>query len=153
VDDVSTITSGYITHDLIRSSVLYRSLQGFWQAIDPTSPLVAKYGCKPYRISREGLPGIPNEPGSISYIDPNPEDPDSSRVWYLPPPSRAYEFWSDWLSYLKNQGVSWIKVDNQASMSILDGVEGAECGRAMWEGMVRAAEEIFGSGRVLHCMR
>jgi hypothetical protein len=44
-------------------------------------------------------------------------------------------------------------VDNQASMSILDGVEGAECGRAMWEGMAKAAEEVFGSGRVLHCMR
>jgi hypothetical protein len=38
-------------------------------------------------------------------------------------------------------------------MSILDGVEGAECGRAMWEGMAKAAEEVFGSGRVLHCMR
>jgi hypothetical protein len=151
MDDVSTITSGYTTHDLIRSPVLYRSLQGFWQAIDPNSSLVRKYGCLPYLISRDGLPGIPNEPGSISYI--NPDLPDSSRVWYLPPPSRAYDFWSDWLSYLQIQGVSWIKVDNQASMSILDGVEGAGCGRAMWEGMVRAAEEVFGPGRVLHCMR
>lgn len=42
-------------------------------------------------------------------------------------------------------------------MSILAGIEGAECGKAMWEGMVRAAQEVFGkhegSGRVLHCMR
>jgi len=110
---------------------------------------VPKYACKAYPISRTGLPGIPNEPGTISYIDPS----DSHPVWYLPPPDRAHDFWSDWFVYLKSQGVSWIKVDNQASMSVLAGVEGAECATAMWKGMCEAADETFGPGRVLHCMR
>lgn len=133
---------------------LYRldtSLGGFWCAIDKDSPLVSKYSCKPYPISRSYLPGIPNRPSTISYLPPTSTS-SSPHVWYLPPPTQAYRFWSDWFSSLRSQGITWVKVDNQASLTILSGREGVECMEAMWEGMVMAAEEVFGPGRVLHCM-
>ena len=73
-------------------------------------------------------------------------------VYYLPPPSEAYRFWKDWFEYLYAQGVTFLKVDNQGSASVLDGADGAECMLALWRTMTKAADEVFGHGRVIHCM-
>jgi hypothetical protein len=45
-----------------------------------------------------------------------------------------------------------VKVDDQAYGSLLDGVSGGEEFVAMWDGMTRAANEVFADNKVIHCM-
>jgi hypothetical protein len=94
------------------------------------------------------MPGITNEPGSVTHL------PTGHGVWYLPHPDDAFRFWRDWFAYLKEQGITWVKVDNQASLSFLAGVQGAEAHTGMWQGMTRAARDVWGddTGRVIYCM-
>lgn len=122
---------------------------GYWHGIHPDSPLIAKYDCQPYTATRANLPGLDhnNHYGAISHL------PSGTKTWYLPSPTKAALFWRDWFTYLKKQGVSWVKVDNQASLNLLEGSAGAACEKAMWEGMTSAAKEVFGgSHNVLNCM-
>jgi len=76
----------------------------------------------------------------------------AGRTWYLPHPSRAYDFWRDYFQTCAAAGVTFAKVDNQASISLLGDLDGAEAGAALWNGMFRAANDVFGPNRVIHCM-
>ncbi|EKD01103.1 hypothetical protein A1Q2_04601 [Trichosporon asahii var. asahii CBS 8904] len=100
---------------------------GYWNGVHPDSPLVEKYGCKPFKYS-------------------NPYD--SGEYWVPTKP----EFWSDWFAWLKSQGVSFLKVDNQASLTFLHGIQGAEVATQVYTLMLAAADATFGPGRVVHSM-
>ncbi|KAJ9092319.1 hypothetical protein QFC19_008753 [Naganishia cerealis] len=125
---------------------VWMTLEGYWKAIHPDSPLARKYRIEPYALDRAYMPGITNEPGNVSHL------PTGHGTWFLPHPDDAFAFWRDWFTYLREQGVTWVKVDNQASLSFVAGVRGAEAHTGMWEGMTRAAEEVWGAGRVVYCM-
>lgn len=115
---------------------------GYWDGIDPESELVKNYDCQRLTTSNHRIPHIEHKPvGS----------PPTS-VWWLPRPDRAFQFWHDWFSYLKSCGVDFVKVDNQAKFVIVDGISSGEYHAAMWNGMVKAGDEIFGKGRIIHCM-
>ncbi|OWZ61184.1 hypothetical protein AYX15_06595 [Cryptococcus neoformans] len=132
--------------DTIQVGVWMSLVGGYWDSISPDSPLIAKYKCQPYPASRARLPGIPNEPFAVGFL------PGGEGTYWLPPPSESLKFWRDWFNYLKSQGVDFLKVDNQGSMSLVDGTEGVECQHALWENMVKASDEVFGKGKVIHCM-
>ncbi|OCF30520.1 hypothetical protein I316_07848 [Kwoniella heveanensis BCC8398] len=119
---------------------------GYWDGICPDSPLIGRYNCKPYPVSRDRIPGMANVPFTPGYL------PGGKGVYWLPPPEESLRFWTDWFVYLKAQGVDFLKVDNQGSLSLLDGVEGVECQHALWKNMVAASDQVFGKGNVIHCM-
>ncbi|KAJ9109313.1 hypothetical protein QFC21_000642 [Naganishia friedmannii] len=127
---------------------VWMTLEGYWKSIHPDSPLARKYRIERYTLDRSYMPGISNEPGSVTHL------PTGRGAWYLPHPGDAFRFWRDWFTYLHQQGITWVKVDNQASLSLLAGVEGARAHTGMWEGMTRAAEAVWGAegGRVIYCM-
>ena len=130
----------------VRDVGVWMTLEGYWKGIHPDSPLARKYEFKGYALDRAYMPGIDNHPGNVTYL------PTGHGTWYLPSPAYAHAFWHDWFTYLAGQGITWVKVDNQASLSFLAGTEGAEAHTAMWEGMTRAAEEVWGPGAVVYCM-
>jgi hypothetical protein len=126
----------------------FRLTGGYWDSVCPESPLVKRYKMREYSVSRDRLPEsiIPNEPFTVLYI------PDGKATWYLPPPETSFQFWFDWFTYLKSQGVDFLKVDNQGSLIALDGIDGSECRTALWKNLVLASDQVFGKGRVIHCM-
>ncbi|KAJ9125662.1 hypothetical protein QFC22_000624 [Naganishia vaughanmartiniae] len=130
----------------VRDVGVWMTLEGYWKSIHPDSPLVQKYRIEAYDLDRRYMPGISNEPGSVTHL------PTGRGTWILPHPDDAFRFWKDWFTYLKQEGVTWVKVDNQASLSFLSGVRGAEAHTAMWRGMTQAAEVVWGAGRVIYCM-
>jgi hypothetical protein len=131
---------------------VWMTLAGYWNSIAPDSPLAKKYEMRQFKLNRNNVPGIfwANDgfDGQQSGTITNPED----RTWCLPPPHLAYDFWKDYFSSCAQAGVSFAKVDNQAYGSYLDGVAGGEQFVAMWNGMIRAANDVFGENKIIHCM-
>jgi hypothetical protein len=131
---------------------VWMTLAGYWNSIAPNSPLAEKYEMRTFKLNRDNVPGIVwpdagfdgQQSGSIN----NPED----RTYCLPPPHLAYIFWKDYFSSCAEAGITFAKVDNQAYGSYLDGVEGGEQFVAMWNGMTKAANEVFGENKIIHCM-
>jgi len=131
---------------------VWMTLHGYWNSIAPTSPLAKKYEMREFKLNRDNIQGIDwpkndfdgQQSGSIS----KPE----KRIWWLPPPHLAYAFWKDYFTSCFDAGISFVKVDDQAYGSLLDGVSGGEEFVAMWDGMTRAANEVFGDNKVIHCM-
>ncbi|OZJ02478.1 hypothetical protein BZG36_05143 [Bifiguratus adelaidae] len=136
----------------VRDVGVWMTLAGYWNSIIPGSPLAQKYEMRMFKLNRDNVPGIhwrnKGFDGQQSGTITKPED----RAWCLPPPHLAYAFWKDYFSTCAEAGISFVKVDNQAYCSFLDGVEGGEEFVALWNGMTRAANEIFGENRVIHCM-
>ncbi|KAJ5812308.1 hypothetical protein N7474_008609 [Penicillium riverlandense] len=131
---------------------VWMTLYGYWNSVAPDSPLAKKYEMRTFRLNPNNLPGIPQPLGGFdthqtcSIADPK------YRVYCLPPKHRAYDFWKDYFSSCATAGVSFVKVDNQAYGSFLEDVEGGEEFVAIWDGMTKAANEVFGENRVIHCM-
>ncbi|PMD62135.1 glycoside hydrolase family 36 protein [Hyaloscypha bicolor E] len=131
---------------------VWMTLHGYWNSIAPTSPLAKKYEMRTFKLNRDNIQGIDwpkndfddQQSGSIS----NPE----KRTWCLPPLHLAYAFWKDYFTSCFDAGISFVKVDDQAYGSLLDGVSGGEEFVAMWDGMTRAANEVFGDSKVIHFM-
>ncbi|KAL1405937.1 hypothetical protein Q8F55_007619 [Vanrija albida] len=121
-------------------------LGGYWEGIHPKSPLVHKYKCGPHRCSRTWWPGVPNHPWSVDHF------PGGSVDFWFPPPETAEFFWRDYFTELKAQGISFLKVDNQALASALDGPDNVAAGLSIWRALVSAANDVFGPGRIIHCM-
>ncbi|KLT43697.1 glycoside hydrolase, partial [Cutaneotrichosporon oleaginosum] len=119
---------------------------GYWDGVHPESPLVERYECKKYPASRQWWLGCAEDP-----LEPN-HIPHGESFYVLPPPERAAEFWGDWFTQLRDAGISFLKVDNQAGVTSLDGIDGVHEALYLWETMYAAAERIFGPGRVIHCM-
>lgn len=119
---------------------------GYWDGIHPESPLVEQYDCKKYPASRQWWKGCPDDPYEPNYM------PTGESFYVLPPPERAEEFWMDWFTSLRDAGITFLKVDNQAAVTSLDGVDGVHEALKIWETMYHVADRVFGPGRVIHCM-
>ncbi|EED14332.1 conserved hypothetical protein [Talaromyces stipitatus ATCC 10500] len=136
---------------MVKDVGVWMTLAGYWNSVSPYSPLARKYNMRMYPIDRSNVLGIewPDEAddqqtGTI----PDPE----LRAYFLPPPHRAFDFWRDYFQTQADVGVTFVKVDNQAYGSYLEGVEGGEEFVALWNNMIKAANQIFGKNRVIHCM-
>ncbi|KAK9244182.1 glycoside hydrolase superfamily [Lipomyces tetrasporus] len=144
------------TVDMIKQGIptvenvgVWMTLHGYWNSIASKSPLVAKYKMKSFKLSRDCVPGLTYD-GFQMQTCTQPDEKDY--IWWLPPKELAYQFWKDYFSVCAAAGITFAKVDDQAYCSFLAGVEGAEEAFALWDGMNKAADEIFGEGRVIHCM-
>ncbi|KAJ5459957.1 uncharacterized protein N7458_001509 [Penicillium daleae] len=131
---------------------VWMTLTGYWNSVAPGSPLETKYGMVRYNIARSNVPGqdwtLPDfdnqQSGTINDAE--------GRYYLLPPPERAAEFWSDYFGTCAAAGVDFVKVDNQAYGSFLEGVQGGQEFVALWDAMFTAANQTFGHHRVIHCM-
>ncbi|KUL90265.1 hypothetical protein ZTR_01958 [Talaromyces verruculosus] len=147
------------TVDLIKQTLptvkdvgVWMTLAGYWNSIVPESPLAKEYEMRTFQLNRDNVPGIKWQhegfDGQQSGTSTDPKD----RVWCLPPKHLAYKFWKDYFSACATAGITFVKVDNQAYGSFLDGVDGLGELVALWNGMTQAANETFGENRVIHCM-
>lgn len=76
-----------------------------------------------------------------------------SKQGHLPLFENWLQFFLDYFSALKSSGIAFVKVDNQAFIDAL--TEGGDAGQIKAHGhalMVKAAVEVFGRGKVIHCM-
>lgn len=107
---------------------VWHAYTGYWEGIKKDSELEKQFGDKLLRIANGMiLPATSEE--------------------------NAYEFWSTWYSYLKEQGVDFVKTDNQSSMQtkfdgFYSGASGAIFAHKAHESAVM---DIFG-GWVINCM-
>jgi hypothetical protein len=130
---------------------------GYWDGIHPDSPLVKKYGCRKYPINREWWRGTPGrgqdqdqDNHQLALTGRPAGEPEAFYV--MPPPSRAAQFWTDWFTELRRAGITFLKIDNQAATTSLEGVGGVAEALTTWETRYAAAAAVFGPGRVIHCM-
>ncbi|KFZ16354.1 hypothetical protein V501_02253 [Pseudogymnoascus sp. VKM F-4519 (FW-2642)] len=131
---------------------VWMTLHGYWNSNAPTSPLAKKYEMQTFQLNRDNIQGIDwpttdfdgQQTGSIS--DPQ------KRTWCLPPAHLTYVFWKDYFTSCFDAGISFVKVDDQAYGCLLDGGAGGEEFVALWDGMTKAANEVFGHNKVIHCM-
>ncbi|KAK9312212.1 glycoside hydrolase superfamily [Lipomyces starkeyi] len=129
---------------------VWMTLQGYWNSIASQSPLIAKYKMRPFRLSKDCVPGIACNGFDEMQTLVQPDE--KSHIWWLPPKELAYQFWRDYFATCADAGITFAKVDNQSFSSFLAGVEGAEEAFVLWDSMNAAADEVFGQGRVIHCM-
>lgn len=84
----------------IKYTGLWHAFDGYWNGIDPASPLGRRYKNKLF-----------------SWQQPERVDVDSSPVqtYYFIKPEKdyLYGFYNDWHGYLKKEGFDFVKVDNQ----------------------------------------
>lgn len=148
-DNVSLIKEKLST---VKDVGVWMTLAGYWNSVSPYSPLARKYDMHMYPIDRNNVLGIewpkdgPDDQQTGTILDPE------LRAYFLPPPHRAFDFWRDYFQAQADAGITFVKVDNQAYCSYLQGVEGGEEFVALWNNMVKAANQIFGENRVIHCM-
>ncbi|KAK9243100.1 glycoside hydrolase superfamily [Lipomyces tetrasporus] len=147
-ETVSIIKEGLPT---VENVGVWMTLHGYWNSIASQSPLVNKYKMQPFKLSADFLPGIARDGFDDIQTLWQPDERD--HIWWLPPKELAYQFWKDpYFSVCAEAGVTFAKVDDQSFCSFLAGVGGAEEAVTLWNGMNKAADEVFGSGRVIHCL-
>jgi raffinose synthase len=115
---------------------VWHTLNGYWSGIEPESELGARY--------RTELHGYNDK---VTWT----EVPTS--VFFLPKPEGGEVFYSDWYSYLKNEGVDFVKVDNQLiNQKIAQGsLSFDEAAKQIQANFQKPAKEIFQES-VLNCM-
>ena len=107
---------------------VWQAFNGYWKGIHPDGAVAKEMG--------DELTACPN-----GLLIPSPEA------------EKSYRFWSRWHRYLADQGVDFVKVDNQTTYSYyIDEVcKNAEGVRAAHEGLERSVFEFFG-GKMINCM-
>ena len=70
-----------------------------------------------------------------------------------PDPAASFGFWDCWHSILEKEGIDFVKIDGQSSMSMIQNgiVSYGEGARALYKGMEASVFLHFG-GRVMNCM-
>lgn len=107
---------------------VWHAFTGYWLGIEKDSPV--------YNEQKENLMQT-----NAGWIIPSVE------------PEKAYAFWNAWHSYLRKQGIDFVKVDNQSSYSTkIDEVIPTSKGvRIQHEAMERSIDKNFG-GALINCM-
>lgn len=112
----------------VKSVGVWHAYTGYWDGIKPNGELAKKYEGK--------LLKTPN-----------------GRLYPAGDEQNTYEFWAEWYTYLKSQGVDFVKVDNQSAIQrkcdgLFEGASGTFNSQAAHD---RAVEDFFG-GAVINCM-
>lgn len=107
---------------------VWHAFTGYWMGIEPNSEL--------HREQKANLMTTP-----AGWIIPKLEG------------ECAFKFWDAWHSYLAEQGIDFVKVDNQSSLCTkIDGIMPAAQGvRRMHEALERSVNKNFG-GAIINCM-
>ncbi|KAK9258913.1 hypothetical protein V1519DRAFT_500328 [Lipomyces tetrasporus] len=101
---------------------------------------------RPFKLSADCVPEVKDD--GFEYNQSLYPLDEKDHIWWLPPKELAYQFWKDYFAFCADAGISFAKIDDQSFSSFLAGVEGAEEAFALWDGMTRAADDVFGVGRL-----
>jgi raffinose synthase len=115
---------------------VWHTLNGYWAGIEPESELGARYRTLLHAYNDK-----------VTWT----EEPTS--VFFLPKPKGGEVFYRDWYTYLKNEGVDFVKVDNQLiNQKIAQGsLPFDETAKLIQSNFQEPANEIF-QENVLNCM-
>ncbi len=107
---------------------VWHSMQGYWHGAEPYSELFCE--------QKENMVQT-----AAGYWLPS---------WEA---GKSFAFWNAWHAYLKDQGVDFVKVDNQGGSSeyAKNNVAGSKASRAILRGLEASALINF-DGDILHCM-
>ncbi len=107
---------------------VWHSLQGYWHGIEPESEL--------YEAQRQNLVET-----AAGYLVPSWEE------------EKACDFWNSWHSYLRDQGIDFVKVDNQGGSSeyARNNQPRAKAARTLLRALETSVAANF-QGDILHCM-
>lgn len=121
----------------IKSVGVWMTIQGYWRGLDGTSSAFDKYKPQPIAL-KVNAPDLPADAVEQSM--------------FLPALEKVSAFWDDYLSSLREAGISYVKIDNQAGLEYLDG-PGSSALRTSISRTARAiAIKHFGSGKLINCM-
>ena len=107
---------------------VWHTFNGYWDGIDPNSPL--------YESQKENLVTTP-----AGFVVPALDE------------DKAFRFWDAWHSYLKEQGVDFVKVDNQSGWHgmITGMMPSSRACRIAHKAIERSVCKHFG-GAMINCM-
>jgi raffinose synthase len=115
---------------------VWHTINGYWAGIEPSYGLGIKYREKLY-----------------PYLDKVTWTEDEPSVFFLPSPENGTSFYDDFYAYLSEQGIDFVKVDNQliAGKVAKQQLSLPNVAEAMQANFQKAAQKYFG-GAVLNCM-
>ncbi len=122
----------------VQSVGVWHAFNGYWAGIDPNSEIGKKY----YHLL-------------VSYQDKVAWANKQDSTFFAPSPKNAqgFQFYNDWYDYLKNEGVDFVKVDNQlvADRICRNNITFFEGAANLQNNMQDAVKKYF-DGHVINCM-
>lgn len=122
---------------------VWHTMNGYWAGIDPDGELYKAE--KDNLIAHKDKQSVHDkEYSSEPYFSPSPKD------------NKAYNFYNTWYSYLKEQGVTFVKVDQQSVIKRIaqgdlgSGIEFGEVANNMEQSLQRAVRDNF-NGQIINC--
>jgi len=116
---------------------VWHTLNGYWEGINPEGELAKQL---PDLISyNDWIPWLPKPKTELYFVNP-----------MMP---QGLQFYDDWYSYLKDQGITFVKVDNQLAVNKISNGNFPiwQTGEMMLGNMHQAVNKYF-SGKVINCM-
>ncbi|KAI8324243.1 glycoside hydrolase [Martensiomyces pterosporus] len=116
---------------------VWHALWGYWGGVDPDSLLGQRYALERFR--RRSTSAVSGD----------------ADVW-LVAASHVSRFYDEFYGWLRDQGISFVKVDYQAAFETLDNIYSStgvsEMCHAYYTAMESSALKHFGAGSVIYCM-
>jgi raffinose synthase len=116
---------------------VWHTLNGYWEGINPEGKLAKQF---PELISyNDWIPWLPLPKTELYFV--NPMKPEGA------------QFYDNWYSYLKDQGMTFVKVDNQLVVNKISNGNFPvwQTGEKMLDNLHQAVNKYF-SGRIINCM-
>ena len=129
----STLKSKYGISDV----GVWHTLNGYWEGINPKGELAERF---PDLISyNDWIPWMPKPETELYFV--NPMKPE------------GFQFYNEWYSYLKAQGITFVKVDNQLVVNKISNGNFPvwQTGEKMLGNLHQAVDKYF-AGSVINCM-
>lgn len=115
---------------------VWHTINGYWAGIEPTSELGERY--------RKLL---------HAYNDKVTWTEEPTSVFFLPKPEGGNVFFEDWYQYLSNEGIDFVKVDNQLiSQKVAKGNSNYENTAASLQSNFQVPALTFFNEKILNCM-
>jgi len=129
----STLKSKYGISDV----GVWHTLNGYWEGINKDTELAERF---PDLVSyNDWIPWMPKPETELYFV--NPMKPE------------GFQFYDEWYSYLKNQGISFVKVDNQLVVNKISNGNFPvwQTGERMLGNLHQSVNKYF-TGNVINCM-
>ena len=132
-----TLTSALKSNYGIKDVGVWHTINGYWEGLNKEGELAEKF---PELISyNDWIPWLPKPDSKLYFVNPMNSD--------------GLKFYNDWYSYLKDQGITFVKVDNQLVVNKISSNNFPvwQTGEIMLGNLHKAVNKYF-SGNVINCM-
>ncbi|KAL8292074.1 hypothetical protein RQP46_001540 [Phenoliferia psychrophenolica] len=116
----------------------WMTLAGYWDSIHPSGPIASSYPLHCLTVKSDVLPS-------------------ADTTFFLPGPASLKDYYTDYFTFLRDAGITYVKVDDQAHLDFIASspsskVDVGALRQTMLSAMQEAALDVFASSRVVHCM-